>query len=88
MLDVGDIPVLGPPSRKSNVHNLSLNPQTGIVEIASDPVVVQATNCVSVGDKYGWPSLGNKYHGFDVFWKYAKHLGRRAVAAALPEKRA
>jgi hypothetical protein len=87
LLDVGDIPTLGAPSRKSQNHNLTLDPRSGIVEITSDPVEVQTTNATDFVEKYGWSSLGAKYDGFDNFWKYAKLLGKGAVAAALSEKR-
>lgn len=88
LLDVSDIPSLGVPSRKSQNHNLTLDPKSGIVEIASDPVEVQATNAAEIVERFSWSSLGGKYDGFDHLWKYAKLLGKGAVAAGLPERRA
>lgn len=85
LLDVGDIPAIETPSRKSRSHHLTLDPQSGIVTIESDPLEVRATNAAEIVEKFGWSSLGTKYDGFDKFWTYAKPLGKGAVAAALPE---
>lgn len=83
LLDVSDIPTIGAPSRKSQIHNLTLDTESETVEIASDPVKVQAINAAKVVEIFGWSSLGAKYDTFKTFWKYAKLLGKGAVAAAM-----
>lgn len=83
-LDVAGIPTLSKPGRKSNYHNVTLNPHTGSVVITSDPVNAKAVDWEYIAANSNPQALGAKFETFESFWKYAQLLGPRSVGVCLP----
>jgi len=85
-LDVADIPNLSKPSRKLGNHLMYLDATSGLVQICSEPVNVQAINGEYLAANIGPRYIGASYENFEKFWSYAKLIGKNAVAVALPQK--
>jgi hypothetical protein len=83
-LDVANIPTLSAPTRKSNLHHVTLQPGTGHVTITSEPVHTQARTWRDLTENVQVLLPGSRYEDFEIFWKYAQLLGRHSAAMALP----
>ncbi len=86
LLDVSDIPPLGPPltrggtPRKNKRHYIDVSPPTAIIR--SDPMEVRIINAAEhiseiIHDTQGFNRL--QYDNFNDFWSYCKLLRRTAA---------
>ena len=83
LLDVAHLPPLDRPARASGYHNLTLDEQTGIVTIQSDPVEVRAIRADKM-QEWSPNAIGYKFDGFDDFWETVSPMHGTAACLGLP----